>query len=213
MMEASNHRSAIRRACAVGLAILLCGGCNQQGISKLKLEHREQRDQITQLERALADRDAKIATLNRRIEALTGFAPDRPADLFAPVEIAFAPLTGGADYDKKAGDDGINVYLRLIDADGDAVKAPGRITIQLLDNSDLSQPRRVGLYQFADARSLSQAWYGKFGTGHYTLKCPFPPNVRLPESRRLLVSAEFVDYRTGHTLTTSGEVEFAGAGP
>jgi len=193
--------------------MLLVAGCTQRDQAKLQLEHRRQRDQITQLERALADRDARIATLNRRIEALTGFAPDRPADLFAPVKIAFAPLTGGADYDKKPGDDGINVYLRLIDADGDAVKAPGRITIQLLDNSDLSQPRRIGLYQFGDARSLSQAWYGKFGTGHYTLKCPFPPNARLPESRRLLVSAEFVDYRTGHTLTTSGEIAFAKPGP
>ncbi len=193
--------------------MLLCGGCSQRDHAKLQLEHRQQADQIKRLKRDLAGRDVTIATMNHRIDVLTGFEPDRPAHLFAPVKIAFAPLTGGADYDQQPGDDGINVYLRLIDADGDAVKAPGRITIQLLDNSNLSEPRRIGLYQFGDAQSLSKAWYGKFGTGHYTLKCPFPPNVQLPESRKLQVSAQFVDYQTGKTLTTNGEVDFTRADP
>ena len=114
--------------------------------------------------------------------------------------------TNGADYDGKPGDDGVTVYLRPRDADGHVVKVPGRITVQLLDNTDLGSPRPLGLYVFADPSELRKLWHGRFATQHYTLKCPFPPGTKLPDARRVTVSAEFVDYLTGATLTAVEEV-------
>ena len=155
-------------------------------------------------QRTIAQRDGTIAQLHRQIRDLQGFGPDRPVDLFAPVAIEVASRSGGADYDGKPGDDGVTIFLRLRDADGDIVKAPGWITVQLLDNTNLGAPRLLGVYRFDDVERLRKAWYGKFGTQHYSLKCPFPPEVDPP--RRVDVKVEFLDWLTGRTLTANREV-------
>lgn len=155
----------------------------------------------------VAQRDTTIARLGKQIEDLKGFGPAQPADLFAPTKIEIASLSGGDDYDGKPGDDGVTVHLRLQDADGDVVKVPGRIRIQLSDNSVLGSPRVLGLYVFDSPDELRKQWHARFGTNHYTLKCPFPPEVRLPDSRKIIVNAEFVDYLTGRTLTAVEELE------
>lgn len=161
------------------------------------------------LERTVAQRDATIASLDRQTETLKGFGPDRKADLFAPVSLEIASLSGGADYDGKPGDDGITIYLRPHDADGDVVKVPGRMRVQLVDNTDIGSPRVLGVYPFDDLNEVRKTWHGKFATQHFTLKCPFPAGVELPKTRRVLVSAEFLDLLTGATLTASKDVAFS----
>ena len=158
------------------------------------------------MNRTLARRDETIAALHRQIDTLKGFPPDRPADLFAPVAVEIASLSRGVDFDGKPGDDGITVHLRLTDADGDPVKAPGRIRIQLVDNSELGAPKVIRVYEFNDPQELRKMWHSRFGTQHYTLRCPFPPDVKLPKNRRVGVHAEFVDFLTGATLTAGKEV-------
>jgi hypothetical protein len=81
--------------------------------------------------------------------------------------------------------------------------------VQLVDNTDIGSPRVLGVYTFDDLNEARKTWHGKFGTQHFTLKCPFPPGVQLPKSRRVLVSAEFLDLLTGATLTASEEVGFS----
>ncbi len=154
----------------------------------------------------IAQRDGQIALLHGQIENLEGFGRDRPAALFAPVKIEIASLSGGANYDGKPGDDGVTVYLRPRDANGDVVKVPGRITIQLLDNANLAAPHLLGLRVFDDPDQLGKLWHGRFATNHFTLKCPFSPGTNLPATRRVTVNAEFVDYLTGATLTAVKEV-------
>jgi len=161
------------------------------------------------LERTVAERDATISSLQQQTETLKKLGPDRKADFFAPVKLEIASLSGGADYDSKPGDDGITVYLRPRDADGDVVKVPGRMRVQLVDNTNIGSPRVLGVYAFEDLNEVRKTWHGKFGTQNFTLKCPFPPGVQLPKSRRVLVSAEFLDLLTGAMLTASEEVPFS----
>ena len=187
------------------LLLLVTPACVSPGERARLIKDNEQLRRETEgLERMVAQRDGTIAQLHRQIRDLQGFGPDRPVDLFAPVTIEVASRSGGADYDGKPGDDGVTVYLRLRDADGDIVKAPGWITVQLLDNRNLGSPRLIGVYRFDDVGQLRKAWYGKFGTQHYSLKCPFPPQVAPP--RTVDVKIEFVDWLTGRTLTANQEV-------
>ena len=134
--------------------------CTSPGERARHIERAETLQRENQrLERAVAERDDTIAALTRQIIELKGFGSDRPADLFAPVKLEIVNLTGGADYDGKPGDDGVTVYLRTRDADGDVVKASGRITIQLLDNSNLAKgPEVLGLYVFDEPARLRKAW-------------------------------------------------------
>lgn len=160
------------------------------------------------LERTVLDRDSRIAALQRQVENLKQFDKSRPVDLFAPSEIEIASLSGGANYDNRPGDDGVNVYLRPLDADGDVVKVPGRITVKLTD-PEPSTPRSMGVCVVDDAEGLRKSWYGRFGTDHYTIKCPFAADVVLPTSRTVVVYAEFADYLTGRTLTAVKKVKIS----
>ncbi len=200
-------RSGLR---LVGLGVVMLGtlpACISPGERARLIQQNEAfRRENERLQRVLAQRDGTVAALHGQIGNLQGFGPDRPADLFAPVKLELVRLTGGADYDGKPGDDGVTVYLRLRDADGDVVKAPGRIAVQLLDNTDLAKPRVLGLYRIDDPERVRKAWYGRFGTQHYTLKCPFPPGTEIPKAGKVDVHVEFVDYLTGATLTAAEKV-------
>lgn len=190
----------------LGLPLLGCASGTDVG--KCWRERDALKQDVDQMQRTLADRDSQINGLQQQIDNLRLFGPDRPADAFAPVKIEITSLSGGADYDGKPGDDGINVYLRLLDADGDQVKAPGQIRIQLLDNTDLQSPRTIGVYPFTKLEEVRHLWHGRFGTYHYALKCPFPANVQLPKTGQLIATAEFADYLTGKTLTADATVRF-----
>lgn len=186
-------------------SLLFVVGCISPGERARLVQAKESlRRDKQRLERMVAERNATIASLHQQVGHLQAFGPDRPADLFAPDKLEIVSRSRGADYDDRPGDDGVTVYLRLRDADGDVVKAPGAIAIQLLDNTSLDAPTLIGLYRFDDEAALRRSWYGKFGTGHYTLKCPFPPGHVPP--RRIDVKAEFVDFLTGKTLTAVKEV-------
>jgi len=196
------------------LGIILLTGCFSPGDrAKLSQEITDLRRAKESLERSLADRDATITTLGAQVNTLRGFDPNRPTDLFAPVKIEVAKLSGGGNYDDRPGDDGITVYLKPVDRFGDVVKVPGRITVQLLDNAVLATPRLIGVYIFDEPDKLAKAWYGMFGTSHYSLKCPFLPNTQLPLSGTLNVSVEFLDFITGITLTTTAEVRYSRSSP
>ncbi|UCC28868.1 MAG: hypothetical protein JSU86_11775, partial [Phycisphaerales bacterium] len=118
-----------------GLSLTGVPACRSPGEwARLIKERDALRDDKERLERVVAQRDGTAARLHEQIENLQSFGPEHPADLFAPATIEIASLSGGADYDGQPGDDGVTVYLRPRDADGDVVKVPGRITIQLLDN-------------------------------------------------------------------------------
>ena len=87
------------------------------------------------------------------------------------------------------------------------VKAPGRITVQLLDNT-MEAPRWSLSANLNNPRSCAaDGWV--FWNYYYTLRCDFPAEAVLPDSRRLLVGVSFVDFWTGRTLTASKEVAFS----
>ena len=197
-------------AFALGTCLIALPACTSPGQRARTIQENEAlRNDKQRLERTVAQCDGQLAALQQQIENLKQASPDRPLDLFAPVKLEMARLSGGADYDDKPGDDGVTVYLRPRDAEGDAVKVPGRIRIQLSDQTDLAKPRVIGVYVIDDPEELKKSWHGRFGTQHYSIKCPFPPGTVIPASRRVTVHAEFVDYLTGRTLTVVEEVEVA----
>lgn len=196
----------------LGLASLGSGGCLSSGqrAAKLAQDNASLRRDVSRLTRVVAQREGTVSNLQRQITKLQGFNPDRPATIFAPTKIELVSLTGGANYDGVPGDDGVTVHVRLRDADGDAIKVPGKITVQLVDNSRMGSPKVLGVYVFGNPQQLRESWHGKFGTSHYTLRCPFQPNLK-PSTTKLDVRIEFIDYLTGKTLTTVKEVSVTGA--
>ncbi len=191
----------------VAPAMVSCGP-DQRAIQAMR-ENESLRSEKDQLQRAALERDGVIAAMQKQVGDLQSLGHNRPVAFFAPVKLEIASLSGGADYDGKPGDDGITVYIRPKDADGDVVKVPGRMKVQVTDNSNLNAPKLIGVYSFDNLDEVRKTWHGKLGTQHFTLKCPFPSGAALPASRTLVVSAEFLDLLTGATLTAAQEVKFA----
>lgn len=175
-------------------------------------ENQALREEKQRMEHQAKKCDEELAAVRMQVQEVKELGPDRPADLFAPTSIEIASLSGGANYDDKPGDDGVTVHLRPKDAEGQVVKVPGRITIQLLDNTDMAAPKVLAVCEFEKPEDLRKLWMGVLGTNHYTIRCPFPEGVALPASRKLLVGASFVDFLTGKTLTTAQELSFSPAG-
>ena len=196
---------ALRGFALTVLLVTVCGCGNPGAQARLTRENMSLREDKQRLERTVGRLNGAISGLKQQVDNLKGFDANEPADLFAPVRIEIVSLSGGTDFDDKPGHDGVTVYLRPRDRDGDAVKVPGRIRIQLTDNSVMGAPRLLGVYRFDDPDDLRKIWHSRFGTMHFALKCPFPPHVR-PRGDRVTINAEFTDYLTGRTLTAAKEV-------
>lgn len=192
------------------LGSLLLPACSEnKRFAQLNRENQALREEKERAETMAKNCDKELALARSQVQQIQKLAPDRPVDLFAPVSLEIATLSGGADDDNKPGDDGITVHLRPKDADDQVVKVPGKITVQLLDNTDMAAPKVVAVCMHDKPDELRQLWMGIFGTNHYTVRCPFPEGAALPASRKILVNASFVDFLSGRNLTASKEVSFS----
>ena len=138
-------------------------------------------------------------TLSRQkeqIETLRGFGQDRLLRLYFAERLEIADLSGGYDTDGRTGDEGVVVYLRPRDADGDIVKAAGAVVIKLFDLAEPEGGRLLGSSRFSP-EEIRERWHSRFLTQHFTLKCPFES---LPAHEAVTVRVEFSDLLTGKTL-------------
>lgn len=197
----------VRARWLAGVSCMALAACNAPAQrARLARGNDELRTKNAELERTLAQREETLAAQQRQIATLQAFPPDRPSAAFAPVRIEIAGLSGGSDFDQQPGDDGVTVHVRLYDADGDAVKAPGRVGIQVTDNQTMSAPRVLALCTYEKVEDLRKSWHGRFGTSHYTFRCPFSKDLPPPAGPTVDVRVEFTDYLTGAMLTTVKQV-------
>ena len=205
-----NRRRRVLLASAWAGVLLAVAGCGSQTERvELARDNQQFREQVGRLERSVAQRDATIAQLQGQVRQLQQVTPGQSLAAFAPVRIKIASLSGGVNLDGRPGDDAVRLYVQPIDADGDVVKVPGRLRVLLVDDSELSQPRTLGVYVFDSVEELGEMWHGRFLTQHFTVECPFPPGARLGAARELLATVEFVDVLSGATLRASERVPVA----
>lgn len=96
-----------------------------------------------------------------------GMLPEQAAALFTLKEVTLNRLmTGGIDTDGLPGDDALRVVLEPRDQKGDVLKAPGTITIELVDLALEPSQRRIGYWTFDLQQSLAHWQGGLFGTGY-----------------------------------------------
>jgi hypothetical protein len=199
--------------------MVLCAApaCNTVPAEKFQNCERDRlagQERIDELERTLASQEATIRSLQSQINSLHGIQGN-PADvLIVPQRIELASMSGCYDTDGEVGDDGVVLYIQPIDADGSVIKAPGEVTVDLLD--PLNPPGRVEFasYHF-DWPHLRPMWYGRLWTNHYSVKCPWPQG-HLPAHDEIIVHVIFTELLTGKsmTATTTCRITFPpGRGP
>jgi hypothetical protein len=203
--------TSVRRLTYFGSALLTLAA-NTSCVSesaKIK-ECQQQVEQLTLDLRAANEArlaaDAEIQALRRRLENDPRLANVTVEQLFTAQRLELASRTGGIDLDGKPGDDGVVVYAQPRDADGDALKAAGEFTIELLDLTQPGRPRSLGTFRFTDREELRKSWYGGLMTYHYTFKCPFPEDALATVPREVHIRVTFLDWLTGRELTADRTV-------
>lgn len=196
-----------RRARVLAGIVLGAGFCGCAAPQKVDLrsENDRLRRDIANKDQQLVSQQSQIDELNRKLIDARAIRPDDLERIFYPQSIVIDSLSGGEDYDGNPGDDGVTIYLRPIDRDGDTIKVAGDVTIQLFDLAAPGGPAAVGSCSFT-AGEIGKHWHGKFLTNHYTLKCPWagPP----PANPELTLRVTFSDFLTQRVLTAQSIVKF-----
>lgn len=170
-----------------------------QEVNQLKVE-------VIELESQLADRDSTIESLSGQIQNLRAEGRLPPSPLFEVARIMILDITAGVDLDDRLGDDGVAVYFRPIDADGDVLKVGGRITIKLLDHTEPGRTRQVGLVELTETDAIHKAWYGRFWTDHYKVDVPFSTGFEPRPGQEVDIWVEFVEQATGRPYTATKSI-------
>lgn len=199
-------RPRVRAALAVVFACAFAsGGCAARRHSEaLEARLRQQEDRLVDVHRELiaARRERDLA--RAEVDQLRLAANQRGEQVLLPEQSAILAklegirlgslLTGGLDQDGRPGDDALTVMVVPHDADGELVKIPGTLEVEVLDLSRADARRIVGQWSFGpdEAREL---WHRGFVGHGYRLVLPWQ---QTPASPELIVHARFktLDGRT-----------------
>ncbi|WP_310820549.1 hypothetical protein [Stratiformator vulcanicus] len=166
---------------------------------------------IYSLEESL-DRARNELTVTRREvnELRTQVAQDGPpailaeqADaLYRVEEISISKmLSGGLDTDDRPGDDVLIVHLAPLDADGELIKLPGDVEIEMLDPLSSRSDRTIGQWSFT-AEESREFWQNGLIAAGFTLRLPWQG---IPQSDTVVINARFRsadgrEFRTTETI-------------
>jgi hypothetical protein len=199
MMPMTNELRKHRRAPLVSLLLAaLLPACQAPPEVALRKEITDLRDTLKKKDDQLVAQKASIDQLESQLEVARGLSDEDLKHIFYPEKLEIEPLSGGENYDNKPGDDGVTVYLRPVDKDGDALKVAGDIRIQLYDLAAAPEKNLIGEY-FIPVDQVGKLWHGKLWTYHYAIKCPFPDGP--PEHTEVTIRAVFVDYLTKRVVS------------
>lgn len=179
-------------------AVAAAWGCAQHGdVALLESRLRRQEDRLRELEASLEERTEQLRSVRREAELLRTQMADRGTNPPLPEQTRILAqvrgvtlrglFTSGLDRDGSPGDEALSVLLVPHDADGDLVKVPGKIFLEVLDLSRPSGEQQIAAWTF-DETDRDDHWHsGLFATGYlYELPWPEPPrNSRLTVHARL----------------------------
>lgn len=194
-----------------GLGIATGGGCN--GDSDHVKQIQDLKDQVVEQRRRLAAKDELLRTQADHIQQLQQLGGERSLDRLVHVSgIELARLSGGYDADEDGVDDGVRVYLRLRDGDGDAIKATGSVRVTLTDLALPAASQQVGFIELGP-EALRPLWYGRFASYHYTIEVPWSDGAGRPAHKSIVVRVQFTDLLTGQAFEIQEVVEVVGVAP
>ena len=199
-----HSRTAPPRAWHIVAILPLVGlaGCANNEMEPLRRENQQLREQVATLTEQVAAERATSERMARELAQVRGFSAEDLKKIFSPERILIDKLSGGENYDAQPGDDGVTVYFKPVDRDGDTIKAAGDIRVELFDLADPAGGRPFAT-QTIPVSDAGRHWYGKLMTYHYTVKCPWQGRPKNPE---ITVRVTFVDYITQRVMTAQAVV-------
>ncbi|WP_339734161.1 hypothetical protein [uncultured Gimesia sp.] len=190
------------------LLILTLCGCGGRGNSDLlEARLRQQEDSIFALQRNLQESHQALATAQHQSEVMQKqlakasngtLLPEQTKALYQVTGVKVnSLLTGGVDLDNQQGDELWTTLITPHDADGETVKLPADMELELIDLSQSGENRRVGIWNF-NSKEVRSHWYSGFAGSGFRFELPWQ---RQPTSEdlTLVVRMKSQDGRTFNT--------------
>ena len=199
-MNRANRPLSVVVVAALGAAGALagCGSPNRPNIA-LRKKVQELEGEIVQLKRQHEADRATIVGMTQRVGSAPMLPPERLEQLFTVHGIKLGRLTGGADLDpSKPGDEGLKVYVNLVDQHGDELKSSGSFVIEAFDLAEGPGGMRLGRWEFPVEQSQAN-WHSFLMRYEYVLTCPWQDKV--PRHSDVTVKVTFNDELTGRQFT------------
>lgn len=220
------------------MALSLMGCASRGAIESLEAELREKDDRIVALEGELTKTrgDLEIArretqTLRQQVSPHGGALLEEQTQVLSRVEkIRFHPLlTTGVKSNGSTGDEKLSVLLMPVDRDGELLRLPGKVDLELFDMTQPAEQQRIGQWSFTPVQTRAH-WQRSLLCAGYQFKLDWqtPPKsseltlhgrLTIADGRqfdttsqvkvRLANSGSEVDRSS---LTTRGEAKGAPAG-
>jgi hypothetical protein len=181
---------------------LLFGSPSKANI-ELRKENQQLAGQINQLKIQHEADAATITGLTQRVGTVPTLAPARLDKLFTVHSVRLQRLTGGADLDPdKPGQEGLKVYVGLLDQYGDEIKSAGSFVVEAFDLAE-PQAARLGRWEFP-VEQAQQNWHSFLTRYEYVLTCPWQTAPRHPD---VTVHVQFNDELTGRQFSAQSLVK------
>lgn len=161
----------------------------------------ELEDKVAAQGRLLAQKEEQIKSQAETIRQLRTGVKDGSEQLVRVGKIELERLSGGYDDNSDGVPDGIVLYLRTLDTEGETMKAAGSARVRLYDLS-LPEGQQLLLNVSYTPQQLKELWFGRFMTAHYTFKCPFDEKFKRPTSGNVTAVVNFTELLTGRGFDT-----------
>lgn len=189
--------SAGTLAACLTLLAAVAPACTYTPPPNLAAENDRLRASLADAERRNEELRVSVTEMEKRLQSVRGVSDAQMANLILPEKIVIDPLSGPDDFDGQPGNDGIAVYLKPVDRDGDTLKVAGDVRIELYDLANPEGGKLLGTCEFT-AEQARGMWYGKLLTYHYTLKCPWQTP---PQHEEVTIRVVFTEALTQRVLT------------
>jgi hypothetical protein len=188
------------RGLAMMAACAVLGGCKPPQADSRVTRIQELEDKVQKQARQLVDQEEELSAAARTIQELRGLEGPRRLDRLVHVDkIEIERLSGGYDENRDGVDDGVVVYVRPIDTDGDVIKAAGSVSVELFDVSQPAGPQAVGKVEL-NPEAMRKAWFSKLLGAHYRIEVPWAADAIGPERKKINVAVRFTDLLSGETF-------------
>jgi hypothetical protein len=126
---------------------------------------------------------------NWQLTRENGLLAERSEVLYKATGIEISKYkTGALDTDDRPGDDVLATSIAPHDSDGELIKLPGEVELELFDMAQPAEKQRIGHWQFT-AEDCREHWNaGFFGSG-YQFKLPWQ---KRPEHQKLVLHARML---------------------
>lgn len=203
-IEYRNSNFIARHFAAAAMLLCLCAlihfvaGCESSAIQKNPLA--EKVDKLSQEKKELMRHIEHIESgnndLQKQINTLHGLEDDvKLKDLCDLQRVRITKYTNLFDKDKDGKKETLIVYLQPIDQDGDIIKAPGDVHVQLLDLDKDKDPALLGKWHITPNK-LRKLWLNALLKTNYRLTFDVSQKVETFDEP-LTVTVTFTDYLTG----------------